>query len=221
MNPFTAKLTKLFEAVEPKFREETIGRYKAIALGQYEGWKTIMEGEEPKGDTWYARQDRAAAMACPQYVKPLRDLHAERHYMIPTWEQVRGYLRDGAYEVDFQKAESDAIHSVCSAKHHFISKQSKKLENACKLRDLRTLTKLEGSLSCNGVVTGFLTVRFSGGDQFTLNMSMIVNHRYERGYTSFYQYPARFGAVVIGDWHPTDRISEKWMAENFTPKVSK
>lgn len=211
MDKFTKKLTSLFESVEDKFREETIARYKRIAVAQYEHWVDTLRGEEPENRGIHGRMAKNDAMARPQYV---RCLETKPNYMPKTWLSLREEINKGLYEVDFAKAEKDANDSVTYAKQHFIAKQSNKIANACQSRPDSEIKELVGTLACNGVVTGLLTVHCLGGDKFTIHMNMIVNHRFERGFTSFYQYPARFCDVYLRG-ATFKKASEKWMMENF------
>jgi hypothetical protein len=195
------KLTALFALVEPKFREATINRYLLTARSQFAGYKELLAGEEPPRDRWYHD-----VVSTPQYVSWTGG-------MSTTWEARVKAMADGVFFCNEKKATEDAIASVRYAREHFISKQTKKLTNATQLRTDRPT--IEGTLKYNVLIEGSMSFKYKNGDSFALTMSMIVNHRFERGYTSFYQFPARFGNVYIGGKRAEGRISEKWMSENF------
>jgi hypothetical protein len=201
MNSFNQRLTELFEQVEPQFRADTIARYRAVAENQFKGWVTMLEGPEPPQGPWYS-----VGTACPDYV-------TWDGGMGTTWKAKVDALKAGKYRINYQKAGRDANDSVTYAKQHFIAKQTKKLVNATKLRKDRPA--IEGMLVYNVLIEGTLIVKYPNGDYFVINMSMIVNHRYERGYKSFYQFPARFSQAVINETKVTARLSEKYMSENF------
>lgn len=225
MSRFKNKLTNLFEKVEPQFREETVARYKAWAQSSYESWKTRVLGDEPQPPEGpkYSRQrsefdhDKRQTMRLPEYTMPIsEEVEPIDFYADDAWAKLREQIAKGLYTVNFKKAERDANFEVDGAKLHFIKKQTAKLDNAC--QHVKHLI-VSGELSCNKVVTGFMLVK-AGDDQFTLTMNMIVNHRYGRGYTSFYQFPARFTNVILGGEKQKGSISEAWMAENFKPTVT-
>jgi hypothetical protein len=202
-NVFTAKLTELFESVEPQFRAATIERYRRHAELTHRSWLERMAKPKP-ADLRLARE----ALRLPEYTK------STKGSWNPTWEVMVQDIAAGLFIIDYARAEQDANRSVSSAKEHFIAKQSKKLANATKRR--KGTPKLRGELKCDSVVTGHLMVLYNAQDHFILTMNMIVNHRYQRGYTSFYQFPARFTNVHIdGVLQTGSRISEFWMGENF------
>lgn len=203
---FETKLTEMFSVVEPAFRKATLLRYREAADRQLAGWLRLLEGDEPPRNMYYN-----IVTSQPQYVRRLKSSDSYEHPN--AWELKQTIAKTGGYRADYEKAKKDANALVDQAKQHFISKQTKKLTTATKLRT--DTPKLGGTLSFNGVVvTGHLLVTY-GDSLFRLDMSMIYNHRYERGYTEFYQFPARFKTVVIAGERATGRISEKWMSENF------
>ncbi len=201
-NAIRAKLGGLFMQVEPQFRADTIERYKATAEGQFDAWVKLLAGEEPPRDRWYHDTTR-----CPQYVG-----HTGGSYS-PTWSMLVAAQSRNEWYCNFKRAEKDANDSVDYAKEHFITKQTKKITNATKLRTDRPT--ISGTLRYRVLIEGTLTFTYPNGDRFNVVMSMIVNHRYERGYTSFYQFPARFTDVHLDGKPTTARMSEKWMSENF------
>lgn len=197
MSRYINVLTKMFEAVEPEFRASTIVRYRLEADRQFEMWKKLLEGPEPRGRPYVSSYP-------PEYVRPAKDA---------VWSSYWEAKQKMTWEVNYEKAEQDANRAVTQAKEHFIAKQAKKLDNATESRKGKT-AKMEGVLTYNVMIEGHITVKFSGGDNFTLVLSMIVNHRYTTGYKSFYQFPARFTKITKGkDTHATK--SEAWMKENF------
>lgn len=203
MNIYTKKLTQLFEQVEPLFRSETIDRYRRHADLTHRAWLERMAGPKPE----HARM-ASDASRLPEYTK------STKGSWNPNWETMVRDIAEGMFVIDYAQAEQDANRAVSGAKENFIAKQAAKLTNATKLRT--GTPKLDGLLRCNGVVTGHLSVKYNKNDHFILTMNMITNHRYERGYTSFYQFPARFTDVHIGGEKKTGvKISEKWMGENF------
>lgn len=196
-----AKLTGLFAQVEPKFRLDTIARYVARAEGNFKSWMELLAGPEPPRDRFYWD-----ATSCPQYV-------TWDGGMSGAWADKVAAAGRGEYRADIKRATQDAIDSVRYAREHFISKQTKKITNATTLRPERP--SIAGTLKYNVLIEGILTFLYKNGDRFDVVMSMIVNHRYTRGYTSFYQFPARFTNVTLGGQPVTARLSEKWMSENF------
>lgn len=202
-NAVRAKLTGLFVQVEPLFRADTIARYKIQAESQFKGWVTMLEGEKPKE----TRTMFGSILSPPDYVK-----NTKGSYSI-AWDMLVASHKRGEWSCDLVKAERDANASVDYAKEHFITKQTKKIANATKLRTDRPT--IDGMLRYNVLIEGTLTFKYPNNDCFALTMSMIVNHRYSRGYKSFYQFPARFGNVYIAGKRADGRISEKWMSENF------
>lgn len=201
MEAFVSKLTTMFEVVEPDFRAETIKRYKSAAAAQLTYWLTLLEGPEPKHGPGYWEQT-----SVPHYVNCLSSSYS------PNWQNKVELAKQGKWATDYNKAEREANDSVDDAKRHFINKQSKKLANATKLH--RGKPALTGSLKLNVVIEGHLLVSYKNGDGFRLEMSMIVNHRYERGCTTFYQFPARFKDVICKAPLPKN-VSESWLSENF------
>jgi hypothetical protein len=202
MQVFIDKLTAMFESVEPAFREETVKRYRAAAAAQLKYWLTLLEGPEPQRGRNYWEET-----SVPQYVVTTAGSYS------PSWQSKVDLAKQGKWVADYVRAERDANNSVDDAKLHFIAKQSKKLANATKLH--KGLPTLTGSLKLNVVIEGHLLVSYKNGDGFRLEMSMIVNHRYQRGCTTFYQFPARFKDVCCKAELPKGNISEKWMSENF------
>lgn len=206
MIDFDTILTKMFEQVEPQFRAAQVAHYRDVAERQLEGWKTRMNGPKPENnrEVW-------DCMAQPRYVVTA---DSKKYRYVSGWDELRDAINDGHYRVNYEAAERDANDSVDAAKAHFVSKQAKKLANATKNHSGKP--KLTGKLSFSARITGVLNVEFGKGDCFSLDMSMIVNYRSgRRGYTSFYQFPARFVGVQIKGKRPTARVSEKWMEKNF------
>jgi len=199
MADFADKLLAMFEEVEPDFRAALIKQYREIADRQLEVWLKSLEGPEPTGRfAWEQRRP-------PEFVT-----HDEA--LAPIWSNYQKFR--SVFRADYKKAERTANTSVDNAKLHFISKQSKKLANATKLA--KGKPKLTGHLALRVmVVTGSLLVEYKRS-KFTLTMSMIVNYRHQRGFKSFYQFPARFANVEI-DGIPQigTRVSEAWMEKNF------
>lgn len=199
---FSARLTGLFAQVEPQFRKDTVARYVAQATANYNSWMKRLAGPEPPRDCWYHD-----AVSSPQYV-------TWDGGMTSTWEGKVEAAKRGEFRADIKRAEQDANDSVDYAKQHFISKQTKKLTNATKLRTDRPT--IAGKLRYKVLIEGTLRLEYPNGDRFEVVMSMIVNHRYERGCTTFYQFPARFCNVKLGGLLVMPaRVSEKWMADNF------
>lgn len=198
---FTQRLTELFEQVEPQFRADTVARYRSQAEGQLAGWLKQLEGPEPKRGPWYH-----TVTACPEYVTWDSALGT-------SWEAKVRAAKAGKYRANVERAERDANDSVDYAKAHFIAKQAKKLTNATKLQAGRPT--IAGRLVYNVLIEGTLTVAYPNKNCFTIEMSMIVNHRYERGAKSFYQFPARFVAAQLGGHRVSARLSEKWMSKHF------
>lgn len=196
-----AKLRGLFLQVEPQFRRDTVARYVDLANRQFTSWLELLEGPEPPRDRHYHE-----SVACPQYV-------TWDGGMGSSWEAKVAAAKRGEYRANIQRATSDANASVDYAKEHFISKQTKKITNATTHRTDHP--SIAGKLRYKVVIEGTLTFQYKNGDSFQVVMSMIVNHRYTRGYTSFYQFPARFTNVNMAGTLVTDRMSERWMAENF------
>lgn len=201
MDAYIAKLTEMFEKVEPEFRAAMIQKYKSAAAAQLTHWLTLLEGPEPQRGRWYFEQT-----SVPTYVKCLASTYS------PHWQSKVDLAKNGQWVANYELAERDANRSVDQAKSHFINKQSKKLANATKLH--KGKPTLTGILKLNLVIEGHLLVSYKNGDGFRLDMSMIVNHRYQRGCTTFYQFPARFKDVSMKDELPKT-ISEKWMSEHF------
>jgi len=197
---FAAKLTKLFEAIEPQFRTAQVQKYRTTAEAQLGGWLQRLEGPAPTGR--YAWDQ----MYSPEYVAIRQP--TSRH----DWTWMQEHRAD--YYANVQKAKRDANAAVDQAKAHFISKQSGKLISATKNYAGRGRIKVSGQLGCNVVITGHLDVHFNASYRFRLAMSMIVNYRYRPRFTSFYQFPARFQHVIVNG-EMLDRVSEAQMAELF------
>lgn len=196
-----AKLTGLFVKVEPKFRSDTIARYVDVANTNFALWIATLTGPEPPRDQHYHD-----AVRCPDYVTWDGGIGS-------SWQAKVEASKRGEFRADVAKATRDANASVDNAKLHFISKHTKKITNATTHRTDRPT--IAGTLRYRVVVQGTLTFTYKNGDSFEVVMSMIVNHRYTRGYTSFYQFPARFTNVKLAGEVVTARMSERWMAENF------
>lgn len=203
MSSYSKRLTKLFEQVEPQFRADTVARYVGTAKGNLEAWLNLLKGPEPPRVIGTFRR----SWEVPNYVD-----HKDGVYPL-FWLKLQEEAKAGKWTANVARAARDANNSVDYAKHHFISKQSRKLENATKLCEDRP--SISGKLVYNVLIEGTLRIKFSNGSRFDIVMSMIVNHRYERGFTQFYQFPARFTNVVVNESMPTARTSEKWMSENF------
>jgi hypothetical protein len=203
MDTFENALTTMFAQAEPAFREFTVKRYMARATEQFEQWSKLLSGEEPPKDRRY--HDR---LHRPDYV----GVHGGTYSLY--WDGMVANFKAGKFYCNIDRAVKDANDAVDCAKTHFVSKQSKKLKNATKLRT--DSPSLEGHLHFNGlIVTGTLKVTFPNGDWFTIELDMIVNHRYSRGHKSFYQFPARFKECEIAGQRQKVRLSEKWMSEHF------
>lgn len=201
---FAPKLTSMFEQIEPEFRKHIVAQYRKAAEGQLEGWLKWLEGPKPitHGD-WHD---------LPRYVK-VQSGSSSYH----QWEDCQDKKRKGEYRVNYEFAEKEADASVDYAKVHFINKQSKKLDTATSNHKPNG-AKIGGHLQISaGLVTGFIVVEYSGGDSFTLTMSIITNCRYggRYGYTSFHQFPARFNSVKLKGKLVKARFSESWMETNF------
>lgn len=197
---FEAKLTGLFASVEPKFQEATVNRYLSIARGNYKSYMDMLSGPKPERINY-------RALDAPQYV-------SWKGGMSCDWDGRVRAAQAGLFYCDEKRATDDAMMSVRRAREHFIFKHSKKLANATKLRTDRPT--ISGTLRFNVSVQGVLVVSYANGDKFDIVMSMIVNSRSSmRGYTSFYQFPARFSNVQLGGQTVKSRVSEQWMSENF------
>lgn len=201
---FLPILTRIFEEVEPKFREQQIVSYKAQASSQLEWVLSWLDGPEPDGKTktWHD-------FSIPRYV----NVAGGAWYR--GWDALQRIRKEGGFRAAFERAEADANRSVDAAKAHFITKQCKKLDNATKNHpgesQVSGFLRLDGS----GIIAGRLKVEYKNGDEFTLNMSVIVNYRHARGFTSFYQFPARFTRVKLNGEFVKARLSEGWMEDNF------
>lgn len=196
-----AKLTNLFGKVEPQFRLDTIARYVERANNNFALWIATLTGPEPPRDRHYHD-----AVRCPQYVTWTGGMGS-------SWAAKVEASKRGEFRADIKLATTDAIASVTYAREHFIAKQSKKILNATTHREDRPT--IAGTLKYKVLIEGTLSFDYPNGDHFDIVMSMIVNHRYTRGYTSFYQFPARFTNVKLAGEVVTARLSELWMAENF------
>lgn len=199
---YAAKLTELFEAVEPQFRAAQVAKYRETANNQLAAWLQRLEGPEPdRKQRYYVDLTRP-----PQYVGFKQ---ATSRF---DWAWMQANKAD--YFADLERAESDANTSVDQGKAHFISKQSKKLDTATKNYKGRGRIKISGELRFRVLIEGHLDVQFAADSRFRLAMSMIVNYRYKSGFKSFYQFPARFQGVVIRGVK-LDKPSEARMAELF------
>lgn len=218
LKAFQATLKGMFEQIEPQFLELMISDFKGMALRQGAAWETRKEQPWPDESNmqWRQRDDLRRKAHPGKYVKLAKD---------PNNDSVLLNLRDNAqwwehiklikHTINYKLAEDDATAIVRSAKEHFIVKQSQKLANAC-ARHTKA-PKLGGSLTIGNPITGRIEVSFSAKDSFALNMSIIVNHRYNRmkdDYTYFNQFPSRFSDVIKGG-EPVKNPSEAWMQANF------
>lgn len=229
---FASKLKEMFEKVEPQFREAEIKAYRAQAEGQLATWlKRVAEGpvtasygnhdrNRPPSYVTFKRENlneklgnRTFESGGQKYDFPLAlDLNSSQDEA--RFVAYRKLAELGLFLANYEAAERDANRAVDGAKDHFLTKQSKKLRNAC---GERKVVKLDGHLVYRGVITGQLDVYVEGGDEFVLEMGMIVNHRYRPRFLSFYQFPARFTHSVIGGKKHGNQ-SEEWMAEHFAGK---
>lgn len=202
---FSARLTGLFLQVEQQFRDDTVARYKLVAESEWKSWEKLLTGPEPEKKRTFGF---GSVLDPPKYVRCKAGSYS------PNWDMLVASFNRGDWEKNEAAAIRDANDSVDYAKQHFISKQSKKLANATKLRTDRPT--IAGKLIYKVLIEGSLTLKYPNGDSFLIVMSMIVNHRYTRGYTSFYQFPARFCNVkMAGEFVKPARVSEKWMSEHF------
>ncbi len=208
MKTFNEKLTAMFEEIEPEFLAKQKERFKNMATSQFEGWMSYLNGPKPtkteKRSFWQIRM--------PEFVKVKSGSYSVQ------WEALQSAKERGEFSADYAKAEREAIDTVKYAKLHFITKQDKKLTNATKSHT--GSPELSGRLGFNsvGVITGVLIASYENGDQFQVDMSVIVNYRYNSrsgGSGGFYQFPARFALARIGGESVKARLSEKWMSENF------
>jgi hypothetical protein len=218
MSQFAAKLTDMFEAVEIAFREAAVARYREQAENAHSVWVKRLEGPEPKAEELaklgrgYWRSTLGDLMAVPKYTKRTKPNDYVNTY---SWEPLRKAIGEGHFAIDFSQAKADAHREVDAVKRHFVTKQTKKLTNATKLR--KGVAKLEGTLVYNVVIIGQLVVTFANGDSFTLEMSITYN-RSKLG-KPFWQYPARFANVILNGKCPKSGvISEAWMGANFKAK---
>lgn len=199
---FTPKLTAMFEAVEPDFRKATIAEYRSQADLQLAGWLELLKGPEPEQNVYYY-----IATQQPQYVLCKLPTHPF------TWADKQAAAAKNQYVVNYTASDRDANAAVSYAKEHFISKQAKKFTNATKSH--RGTPELTGKLQCSVLCTGELNVKYKNGDEFSVVLDMIVNYRYQTGFKSFYQFPARFYGVILGGEAVKERVSEKWMGDHF------
>lgn len=224
-NTFEQKLAEMFGTVEAAFREGEVRSYRAQADAQVAAWLKRVEAGPVKGPGVNWRVN-----CPPEYVLFVRE-HLDKKlepgdvfalncggFEERKFGVYKKLAAMGEFKPNYDKAEKDANAAVDAAKAHFISKQGKKLATAFGNRT--DIASIEGQLVYQGVITGWLKVTCKNGDQFTLDMNMIVNHRYEPHFTSFYQYPSRFTSVSINGKPPAKgtKLSEEWMAEHFGGK---
>jgi len=201
---FKETLTRIFESVEDKFRADAVARYVAMAQRQYEAFTKFAAGQEPERDRYYHD-----SMRVPEYVGNKKGCWQS------GWAGIVAAHQNGEWFCDEAKAIKDANHQVDMVKLQFISKHVKKLENATKSHKGKP-NHVSGELAHTVLVEGHLKVAYKNGDSFVLTLSMIVNHRYSRGCTSFYQFPSRFKDVMLKGKPVTGtKVSEKWMGEHF------
>ena len=201
MTTFADKLTQMFEQIEPEFRATTLENYKNRATNDLESWLKLLDGPQPVGR-------EGLRLRMPQYVTTTGGSYSLH------WPRLQEDRRRGLFVADYVSAERDATRAVDFAKQHFVGKQTKKLTNATK--NHAGQPKIGGYLKFDsGIITGALVVKYDNGDEFVVSMSIITNHRYEKQYTSFHQFPARFGGVKLKGEAVKGRISEIWMETNF------
>lgn len=212
VNPHEKILTRLFEQVEPAFRAHQIEAYERMAnLGvkHYVEKLLALDGIEDKTEAskqWHLieRNER------PRYMK-YRD-----GSMIHWLDSYIKGAKEGAFLPDLKSAQYDANALVDSAKTHFVSKLTKKLDNA--LKNCTKKPKLSGELRFVGRIVGWLDVKV-GYSGFRVEMSMITNYRYSgRGSTIFHQFPARFTEIIEDKVKIKKSASEAWMAEYFSDR---
>ncbi len=224
LNPtVVAKLTSLFAKVEPHFRQGEINAYREEADSQLVGWKIRVEKGPVKREVGMGAWDFDYTVNhVPGYVTYPHEKWKDNFGLMSgdddrRFEVYKVILAANEFKADYKRSDRDANAAVDGAKHHFIQKQSLKVSNAIGTR--KDIKSVSGLLEYRGVITGNLKVVCENGDEFTLNMTMIVNHRNANGnYTSFYQYPARFHGIHIGS-KVINGESEKWMAEHFGGKA--
>jgi hypothetical protein len=212
---YQTMLTQMFEAVEPAFRQHQIETCRLQAGVQLRSWEGQLQGPMPEAKThgrsnWRFWSPGELVKTLPANgVDPLT-----MGYMVPSgWTARQEAFKQGRYVPDYEKAEKLANQSVDSAKAHFITKQTRKLESVAGHRTDRT--RLDGDLTFrNGVITGYLTVEFGNGDAFGVEMSIKTNCRYQPRYTQFHQFPARFVNVQKGGEKYKTK-AEAWFKDNF------
>ena len=221
MIDIATKLKDLFESVEAKFREARVELYVSRANSELETWRKKLSGE-------IARPEKESS----SFGRSYRD-HFEykgEYVQFPSWEDckaIESRVWDGKvkqsdlYYADVERAKADANREVDSAKANFVSKMSGKLDSAFGKRN--DLAAIDGKLAYDsGAITGHLRCDFANGDSFVVTMSIIINYRYNgyRGANGFYQFPARFKSVRVGNVKK-NAASEKWMKENFNAGAGK
>ena len=199
---FLLKLRAMFAKVEPAFKKQTREYYRKLVQRNWDDWQatlalpyeTIKERQ---------RQDRfgGSLPRPPQYV-------THENTISYTWEA----YQKAEWKAQFDRAQDDADAEVRNAREHFTIKLDQKLRDATKQR--KDIPTLIGELR-NGVrITGHVKADYPNGDSFRVELSIVRNVRYERGYNPYYQFPARFSVAVIGG-NTVKPKSLAWMQENF------
>jgi hypothetical protein len=216
---FESILKAMFEQIEPAFKERMIADFRGLAERQGKFWETKKTEAWPDESklNWRAKDELRRKALPGQYVKLKKDHNNDSVLLnlrdnAQWWEHIKLL----SHTIDYALAEKNALDVVASAKSHFIVKQSRKLDNAC-AKHPKAKPAVGGSLTLSNPITGLISVKLKEGLSFALNMSIIVNCRYNnrKGSTTYFnQFPSRF-SDVIKDGQPVKSPSEAWMAENF------
>lgn len=194
----------MFAKVEPAFKEQTREYYRKLVERNFSDWQdtlalpweTIKERQ---------RQDRfgGSLPRSPEYVT-----HTDA--ISHTWEA----YQKANWVAQYERAQKDADAEVINAREHFTTKLNEKLRKATEKRTDQAFAKLTGQLRMGVRITGFVKADYPNGDSFRVELSIVRNVRYERGYHPYYQFPARFSVAVIGGKTVRPK-SLAWMQENF------
>ncbi len=195
---FLTKLLAMFAQVEPKFREQTREYYKLMVESQWDSWQETLKLPFDQLPLEYGRRHIPRS---PDYITFEGALsHTWEAYQKANWKPL------------WDKAARDADAEVDNARAHFTIKLDKKLRDATKQRN--DFPKLSGQLANGQRITGFVLADYPNGDSFRVELSIVRNVRYERGFRPYYQFPARFSVAKINGAVVRPK-SLAWMQENF------